>query len=118
MATWYVLQLTSLVAWGAMFGSRFAAKQPKGLRRYIIMSSAPSIAIWLEAQNNLRKTLPQDMQDTMTKCEQDGATASEEYQAAMGYYYSQFLCRLDPMPDEIMQSLALLDEDPTVYGNM
>ncbi|KAF5320961.1 hypothetical protein D9619_002068 [Psilocybe cf. subviscida] len=127
----FVSELESLIAhlgltaydvlghsWGAMFGSRFAAKQPKGLRRYIIMSSAPSITLWIDAQNSLRKTLPQDIQDTMAKCEKDGKTSSEEYQAAMGYYYSQFLCRLDPMPDEIMQSFALLEDDPTVYGKM
>jgi pimeloyl-ACP methyl ester carboxylesterase len=106
------------IAWGAMFGSRFAAKQPKGLRRYIIMSSAPSISLWIDAQNGLRRTLPQDVQDTMDKCEKEGTTDSREYQAAMGLYYSQFLCRLDPMPEEILQSLALLEADPTVYAAM
>ncbi|KAF9475812.1 proline-specific peptidase [Pholiota conissans] len=127
----FVSELESLIAhlgltqydvlghsWGAMFGSRFAAKQPKGLRRYIIMSSAPSLTLWTDTQNKLRRTLPQDIQDTMDKCEKEGTTDSQEYQAAMGFYYSQFLCRLDPMPEEILQSLGLLEEDPTVYSTM
>ncbi|KAF8966656.1 proline-specific peptidase [Flammula alnicola] len=127
----FVAELESLIAhlgltrydvlghsWGAMFGSRFAAKQPKGLRRYIIMSSAPSITLWTDTQNALRRTLPQEVQDTMEKCEKEGKTDSQEYQAAMGLYYSQFLCRLDPMPDEILASFALLEEDPTVYSTM
>ena len=101
-----------------MFGSRFAAKQPKGLRRYIIMSSAPSITIWTDTQNELRRTLPQDVQDTMERCEKEGTTDSEDYQAAMGLYYSKFVCRLDPMPQEILDSLALIQEDPTVYSIM
>lgn len=106
------------IAWGAMFGSRFAAKQPKGLRKYIIMSSAPSTSLWMEAQNTLRRTLPQDVQDTMEKYEKEGKTDSEEYQGAMRLYYSKFLCRLDPMPEEILASFALLEEDPTVYFKM
>lgn len=105
-------------AWGGFFGSRFAAKKPKGLRRLIILSSAPSTEIWIAAQNNLRKTLPQDIQDTMAKCEKDGTTDSKEYQSAMGLYYSKFLCRLDPMPKEILDCLALLEADPTVYATM
>ncbi|KAF8900835.1 proline-specific peptidase [Gymnopilus junonius] len=96
-------------AWGAMFGSRFAAKQPKGLRKYVIMSSAPSMFLWVEAQNDLRRT---------EKCEKEEKTNSEEYQSAMTLYYSKFLCRLNPMPEEILASFALLKNDPTVYSKM
>ena len=106
------------LAWGGMFGARFAIKQPAGLRRFIIMSAAPSTKLWIDAQNDLRKTLPQETQDTMAKCEADGTTDSQEYHAAMGQYYGQFLCRLDPMPKEIGDCLALLEADPTVYATM
>lgn len=69
----------------------------------------------MEAQHALRRTLPQDIQDTMTKCEEEGTTDSAEYKAAVGLYYSKFLCRLDPMPDEILASFGLIEADPTTY---
>jgi proline-specific peptidase len=105
-------------SWGGMFGSTFAAGKPKGLRRYIIMSSAPSTQIWIDAQNTLRKTLPQEIQDVMERCEREGKTESEEYQGAMMEYYSRFLCRLDPVPADIMDGLAELNRDPTTYSAM
>ena len=45
-------------------------------------------------------------------------TDSEEYQAVMGLYNSMFLCRLNPMPDEIVKSFALIKKDPTVSAKM
>lgn len=82
------------------------------------MSSAPSTALWMEAQFALRRTLPQDVQDTMTRCEKEGKTESEEYKAVVGLYYSKFLCRLDPMPDEILASFGLIEADPTTYMSL
>ena len=101
-----------------MFGTSFAAKQPKGLRRYTIWSSVPSTTLWVDAQMALRHTLPKEVQDTMDKCEIGGKTDSKEYQGVVGLYHSKFLCRLDPMPNEILASLGLIEEDPTVYSNM
>ena len=105
-------------SWGGMFGSSFAAEKPKNLRKFVIMSAAPSTQIWTDAQLALKKTLPEDVQRVMEKCEADGTTDSEEYQGAMMQYYGRFLCRLQPVPAEIMDGLSELHKDPTVYGAM
>lgn len=105
-------------SWGGMFGTTFVAGRPKGLRKYIIMSSAGSIDLWVEAQNKLRRTLPKEVQDVMDRCEKNGSTESDEYQGAMLEYYSRFLCRLDPVPEEIMDGLGELGKDPTPYSVM
>ncbi|KAI0086771.1 proline-specific peptidase [Irpex rosettiformis] len=105
-------------SWGGMFGASFAAEKPKNLRKLVIMSAAPSTQIWIDAQLALRKTLPEDVQQVMDKCEADGNTESEEYQSAMMQYYANFMCRLQPVPDEIMDGLMELRRDPTVYGAM
>ncbi|KAI0693071.1 proline-specific peptidase [Cytidiella melzeri] len=105
-------------SWGGMFGSTFAAGRPKGLSKYVIMSSAPSIKLWVDAQNTLRKTLPKEIQDVMERCEKEGKTDTEEYQGAMMEYYARFMCRLDPVPDDIMDGLAELSRDPTCYAAM
>ncbi|KAF4622284.1 hypothetical protein D9613_009034 [Agrocybe pediades] len=127
----YVAELESLVkwlklekydvlghSWGGMFGSRFAAKQPKGLRRLIIMSSPASMPLWEEAQSVLLKQMPQDVQDVIAKHEKEGTTDSPEYQSAMGAYYAKHLCRVDPMPKELLESFELLEKDPTCYHIM
>ncbi|KAI0781634.1 proline-specific peptidase [Irpex lacteus] len=105
-------------SWGAVFGSSLAAQKPKGLRRYIVWSSAPSIDLWITAQKALRETLPESIREVMDKCEVDGTTDSEEYHGAMMEYYSRFMCILDPVPDDIMDGLQELRRDPTVYSTM
>lgn len=105
-------------SWGAMFASSFAASRPKGLRKFVIWSSTPSAELWISAQNALRKTLPLEIQDILNKCEANGTTDSDEYKNAMGEYYSRFLCRLDPVPEDIEDGLAELSRDPTCYLSM
>ena len=105
-------------SWGGMFGSSFAAAKPKNLRRLVIMSSAPSTKIWVDTQLALKKTLPEDVQKVIEKCETDGTTDSEEYEEAVMEYYSRFVCRLQPIPEEIMGALSELRKDPTVYSAM
>ncbi|KAI0693275.1 proline-specific peptidase [Cytidiella melzeri] len=105
-------------SWGGMFGSTFAAERPKGLSKYVIWSAAPSTQIWLDAQNALKKTLPADVKEVMERCEREGKTESEEYRGAMEQYYARFLCRLDPVPGDIMDGLTELGKDPTCYSAM
>ncbi|KAI0685164.1 proline-specific peptidase [Cytidiella melzeri] len=105
-------------SWGGMFGTPFAAQRPRGLRKYVVWSAAPSIQIWGDAQRELRKRLPQDIQDVMERCEREGRTDSKEYKDAEWEFYKRFMCRLDPFPADIMDGLAELERDPTVYTSM
>ncbi|KAJ7189667.1 hypothetical protein GGX14DRAFT_383014 [Mycena pura] len=76
------------------------------------------MGLWVQIQNALRTELPQNVQDTLDKHEKDGTTASDDYQAAMRIFYSQFLCRMDPWPKELDEYLAWIDKDSTVYFTM
>ncbi|KXN87293.1 L-amino acid amidase [Leucoagaricus sp. SymC.cos] len=105
-------------SWGGMLGSRHAARQPGGLKHLVIASSPTSMDLWIKAQDVLRKRLPQDVQDALDKNERDGTTDSKEYHDAVGVFYSQFLCRLNPMPELLQQSFGWLEKDPTVYFTM
>lgn len=105
-------------SWGGMLGSEHAIRQPKGLNKLVIADSPASIALWLEAAAKLRAKLPQDVQDTLTKHEEDGTTDSEEYGKAMMVFYDRHACRIKPMPEELMRSFAYLKEDNTVYDTM
>ncbi|MCJ1230656.1 hypothetical protein MMC12_007330 [Toensbergia leucococca] len=105
-------------SWGGMLGSRHATLQPKGLNRLVISSSPASMPLWVEAQNVLRLQLSREVQDTLTRHEREGTTESAEYEGAVEVFYARFMCRVDPMPEEIQASFAGLKKDNTVYMTM
>lgn len=105
-------------SWGGMLAARHAVRQAGGLKHLVIMSSPASMDLWVEAQEVLRRKLPQDVQDTLDKCEREGKTDSKEYQDAVLVYYSHYLCTIQPMPEPLAKSFEALEKDPTVYYTM
>ncbi|KAF9447767.1 proline imino-peptidase [Macrolepiota fuliginosa MF-IS2] len=105
-------------SWGGMLGARHAVRQPRGLKHLVIMSSPASNKLWIEAQEVLRRKLPQDVQDVLDTCEREGKTDTKVYQNAVGVYYSRFLCTLAPMPESLQKSFEWMEKDPTVYLTM
>lgn len=105
-------------SWGGMLGSQFAAtRAPKGLHRLIISDSPASMPLWEEVAAELIKGMPEDVQKTLKKHEDEGTTDSKEYHDAMNAFYAKHLCRI-PMPEEVAKSFECMDEDPTVYQTM
>lgn len=105
-------------SWGGKLAARHAARQPGGLNRLIIMSSPASQDLWIEAQKLCLKKLPQEVQDTVNRCEKEGKTDSEEYKDAIKVHCAHFLCRVDPMPEPLKKSFEAFEKDPTVYSTM
>ncbi|PYH88860.1 alpha/beta-hydrolase [Aspergillus ellipticus CBS 707.79] len=102
-------------SWGGMLGSEFAIRQPAGLRRLILSNTPASVTLWLESVNRLRATLPQDIQDTMKQCEDEGRLESKEYEDATMAFLAKFCCRVQPWPEHFMQSIVWATEtDSTV----
>src|SRR5439155_16237725 len=73
--------------------------------------------LWVEEANRLRKDLPPDVQETLTRHETDGTTDAPAYEEAVRVYYDRHLCRV-PWPDCVQRSFAQMAEDPTVYHTM
>lgn len=105
-------------SWGGMLAGQYAITQPKGLRKVVVSNSPSDMKVWVEAAGRLRKELPQDVQDTLTRCEEEGRTESEEYEAAVMVFYARHLIRLSAWPDELTASFDQLKEDSTVYETM
>jgi len=106
-------------SWGGMLGSQYAAmRKPKGLNKLIISSSPASMALWEEAGKEYAKGLPVHVQMALEKHETAGTTDTPEYKEAIGVFYGKHLCRLEPMPEEVVDSFKHMDEDPTVYMTM
>lgn len=105
-------------SWGGMLGAYFATQHPTGLRKLVIADSPADIPTFVAVANELRKRLPEDVQETLTRLEKEGKTDSEEYEKAVEVFYQRFLCRVDPFPKEILGSLEQVKEDGTVYLTM
>jgi L-proline amide hydrolase len=82
------------------------------------MSSPPSIPLWVTEQNKLKSGLPKEIQDIMKKHEDAGTTTDKEYEAAVKTFYDCHLCKLKPMPPDLLASFEGLEKDPTVYHTM
>jgi L-proline amide hydrolase len=105
-------------SWGGMLGAEHAVRQPKGLRRLVIANSPASLKTWVEEANRLRRDLPQDVQDTLTRHEEAGTIDSDEYQQASAAFYALHVCRVQPMPPEVQRTFDAIAADPTVYHTM
>ncbi|KAJ7048677.1 proline-specific peptidase [Mycena amicta] len=105
-------------SWGGMLGARHASLQPRGLKRLVLASTPADMGLWVKSQNELRTQLPQDVQDILDKHEKEGTTESEEYEGAVGVFYSRFLCRLNPLPEPVAEGFGWIKKDPTVYLTM
>jgi proline-specific peptidase len=106
-------------SWGGMLAGQYAAEQqPKGLRKIIISDSPTDMKVWVNTANRLRKDLPKDVQETLDRCEREGKTDTEEYEAAVGVFYQKHVCRCDPWPKELNDCLVAVKEDSTVYETM
>lgn len=106
-------------SWGGILASEFAATvQPKGLRRLVLSDSLASMALWEVSVNKLLKRLPQEVQDTVKKHEEAGTTDSKEYHDAMHVFYSKYVCRLNPWPQDLLDAFAALEKNSVVYQTM
>lgn len=106
-------------SWGGMLAAQYATeKQPHGLRKLIIADSPTDMVTWVKVANRLREALPEDVQETLTRCEAEKKTDSEEYERAVLHFYAHHVCRVDPFPVEMMAALANVKHDGTVYETM
>ena len=105
-------------SWGGMLAARFALTQPRGLRKLILASTTASIKLRLAATARQRLALPTPIRQTLESCEELGTTTSPEYRLAQLEFLKRHLCRLDPFPPELQQSMAYMSSDDTVYSTI
>lgn len=105
-------------SWGGMLGASHAIRKPKGLNRLVLADSLPDMDLWLQAQWDFRKNLPEDVQETLAKHESTGSVEDPEYQAAFMPYLKSNVCRVEPLPNELITTLQWRSKDPTVSNTM
>ena len=93
-------------------------RRPAGLQKAVIANSPADMKTWVEVADALRKELPRDVQDALTKHEREGTTESAEYEEATFVYYQRHVCRVNPWPKDLSDALGEVKVDPTVTLTM
>jgi len=104
-------------SWGGMLGMQYATTDRKGLKALIVADSPASMAIWSSEAAKLRALLPADVEAALKAAEASNDYTSPEFKAAMDVYYERHVCRI-PFPQDVLDSFAQIDADPTVYHTM
>lgn len=105
-------------SWGGMLGASLAVRGHKGLKRLIIANSPASMALWTESCNAWRAQLPAEIDQALQKHEANKTYTDPEYLHAVEYFYKLHLCRVFPFPQDLLDTLAYVEEDDTVYMTM
>jgi len=105
-------------SWGGMLALLHGIERPPGLLSLVVADSPASVAAFAAGANELLETLPPDVVAAIREGERTGETSTPEFEAAVMEFYKQFLCRLDPWPDEVNRTFEALEDDPTVYNTM
>lgn len=93
-------------SWGSFLALEYAITHPEGLKSLVLYSGAASTAECVAGMNALRARLPQETQALMTKREAAGDVAAEDYVAAVDVLMKRHLCRVDPYPPHLAESMA------------
>ena len=105
-------------SWGGFLAQEHAFTSPPGLRSLVLSNTAASFPDFVTEANRLRADLPPEVEATLRAHEAAGTTDDPAYAEACEVFYRRHLCRLDPWPQGVVDGLAAMDRDPTVYHTM
>lgn len=105
-------------SWGGMLGAEIAVRVPAGLASLSICNSPASMQLWVEGAAELRAQLPPHVQAALQRHEADGTVTDPEYLAATREFYRRHVCRVEPVPQDFVDTEAQMEAEPTVYHTM
>ncbi len=103
-------------SWGTTLAAAYYLAKPEGVKSIIFSSPCLSAPLWAADQDENRRLLPQDVQETLKRCEENGTTDSEEYKEATAVFNKHFLYRPDEYPEHLKKGREY--RNPTVYNIM
>jgi proline-specific peptidase len=92
-------------SWGSFLGLEYAITYPDNLQSLVLYSGAASTVECVAGMNSLRAQLPPETQALMSEREAAGAVDAEDYLAAVDILMKRHLCRVDPYPPHLAESI-------------
>jgi proline iminopeptidase len=93
-------------SWGSFLGLEYALVHPGGLKSLVLYSGAASTAECVAGMDTLRALLPPEMRAMMAVREAAGEVDADDYVAAVAILMKRHLCRIDPYPPYMAESIA------------
>lgn len=103
-------------SWGALLALDYALTHPEGLRSAVLYSGAASTRECVAGMDSLRHRLPPETIALLAEHEAAGTVDDPRYLEAMEVLYRRHLCRVDPYPPELQESMGHMAMP--VYGTM
>lgn len=93
-------------SWGSFLGLEYAITHPLALKRLVLYSGAASTRQCVDGMNSLRSHVPAETLAMMTERESAGDFLAEDYAAAVDVLMKRHLCRVDPYPAHLAESIS------------
>ena len=97
-------------SWGTTLAAAYCLTEPSGVKSVIFSSPCLSAPLWEQDQKRNLKKLPIEVQETIKRCEANGTTDSEDFEAAIEVFSKHFVNRLEKKPE-------WLEQRPSWYRN-
>ncbi|MBM7653325.1 proline iminopeptidase-family hydrolase [Neobacillus cucumis] len=97
-------------SWGTTLAAAYALTKTSGINSIIFSSPCLSAPLWEQDQKRNLQKLPVEVQETIKRCEENGTTDSEEFEAAIEVFAQHFVNRMEKKPE-------WLEQRPPEYRN-
>lgn len=105
-------------SWGTTLAAAYCLTKPSGVKSVIFSSPCLSTPRWEQDQIENLKKLPMEIQETITRCEEEGTTDSEEFKVAIQEFNKVFVCRVQEVPDPEWVKKGAGYRNPEIYNIM
>lgn len=97
-------------SYGGLLAIEYALKYQEHLKGLIISNMTASVPSYVNYLSELRKQLPLEKQEILSKYEEKGEFNATEYEEIMfGEIYAKHLCRINPWPDPLLRTFRHLN---------
>ncbi len=99
-------------SWGTMLAVEYyLSHKPDGIQSFILSSPCLSVSRWHADQRRNIANLPEIHKNAILLGEEAGNCNTPEYQDAMMFFYQQHVCRMDPWPPCLEESMKKLGHE-------
>lgn len=97
-------------SYGSLLATQFALKNQSKVASLMLAGPCLSVQHWSQDIWNCRRKMSQEIQQKLTFYEMHEQTNSKEYHDLVFSFYKQFICKMNPWPEEISSALREMNE--------
>lgn len=96
-------------SWGGWLSIEYFARGTEGVEGLVLASTSASMPQFVAAAHRLIEQMPEPWRGTLMRLGEQGAYDDPAYKEAVMEFYRRHLCRLDPWPQAVVDSMSQMD---------